>query len=165
MPVAELGGSIASDLLALDLSHPESIEFAVDIRDTAINWINDIEQDAKYRTWPASVYELLRPSFPGMVRSVRKNLFNVVVIVDPLIPEVRAITKLIESFVVHSAPIRCGVVFDTRRKDAESQKAYRALVSAWNYISQLKNPRDSLSFLTDVSVGHSRWPCLANRTI
>lgn len=137
-------------MLTLDLSQPETIEFAVDIRDSAINWINDIETDSKYRTWPSSVYELLRPSFPGMVRSVRKNLFNVVIVIDPLIPDVRGITKLIESFVVHSAPIRCGVVFDTRNKDAKAQEAYQALTAAWNYISQQKNPRDALSFLTDV---------------
>lgn len=149
--ITELEGVIASDLLALDLSHPETIEFAVDIRDSAIHWINDIEKDAKYRSWPSTCYELLRPAFPGMVRSVRKNLFNVVVVIDPLIPDVRGITKLVESFVVHSAPIRCGIVFDTRRTDATSQKAYRALNAAWNYISQVKKTRDALSFLTDVS--------------
>lgn len=134
----------------MDLSQPDSIEFAVDIRDSAIVWINDIEKDSKYRTWPQTVYELLRPSFPGMVRSIRKNLFNLVIIIDPAIPDVRPITKLVESFVVHAAPIRVGIVFDTRKAVGESENVYRALTCAWNYISQLKKPRDALSFLTDV---------------
>lgn len=137
--------------MALDLSQPENIEFAVDIRDSAVVWINNIETDSKYRTWPSTVYDLLRPAFPGMVRSVRKNLFNLVIIIDPIKPEGREITKLVESFVVHSAPIRVGIVFDTRSADAKSEKVYRSLVCAWNYINQAKQPKDALSFLTDVS--------------
>lgn len=53
-------------------------EFAIDIRDSAINWINDLESDSQYRRWPTSVMDLLRPTFPGMLRNVRKNLFNLV---------------------------------------------------------------------------------------
>lgn len=147
----EIEGPVASDLLALDLSQPESIEFGVDIRDSAIVWINNIETDSKYRTWPGTVYDLLRPSFPGMVRSIRKNLFHLVLIVDPVKPEGRDIVKMVESFVVHSAPIRVGIVFDTRNADEKSEQIYRSLICAWNYLTQNKRPQDALSFLTDVS--------------
>lgn len=115
--------------------------------------MNDIERDSKYRSLPPSVFDLLRPSFPGMLRSVRKNLFNLVVVIDPITPEARDITKMIESFVVHGAPIRVGVVFDTRKGVAENVELYRTLICAWNYISQTKKPKDALSFLTDVSSG------------
>lgn len=147
----EIEGSVASDLLALDLSQPESIEFAVDIRDSAIVWVNNIETDSKYRTWPATVYDLLRPSFPGMVRSIRKNLFHLVLVVDPVTPEGRDLIKMVESFVVHSAPIRVGIVFDTRKANQKSDPIYRSLICAWNYLTQNKRPLDALSFLTDVS--------------
>lgn len=66
-------------LLALDFSDSgSSDEFAIDIRDSAINWINDIENDSKYSRWPTNLMELLRPTFPGMLRQVRRNLFNLV---------------------------------------------------------------------------------------
>lgn len=113
--------------------------------------MNDIEKDHKYRGLPPSVFDLLRPSFPGMLRSVRKNLFNLVVIIDPITPNARDVTKLVESFVVHGAPIRVGIVFDTREADGEKSDVYRTLICAWNYISQTKKPKDALSFLTDVS--------------
>lgn len=69
-----------SSLLALDFgdSSSGSQEFAMDIRDSAVNWINDIEQDSRYRRWSTSLMELLRPTFPGMLRQVRRNLFNLV---------------------------------------------------------------------------------------
>lgn len=150
--LSDIEGKVVSDLLALDLSQPESIEFAVDIRDSAISWVNNIETDSKYRSWPGTVYDLLRPSFPGMVRSIRKNLFHVVIVMDPIKPEGRDITKLVESFVVHSAPIRVGIVFDTRKSDSKTEGVYRSLICAWNYISQNKRPLEALSFLTDVSI-------------
>lgn len=53
-------------------------EYGLDIRDTAIIWLNDIESDLLYQKWPSSVTELLRPAYPGMLRSVRKNFHNLV---------------------------------------------------------------------------------------
>lgn len=67
-----------SSLLGLDLSNSAGRDYAIDIRDSAIQWVNDIETDKQYRRWSSSVMELLRPTFPGMLRSVRKNLYNLV---------------------------------------------------------------------------------------
>lgn len=66
-------------LLHLDFSESSgSSEFAIDIRDSAINWLNDIENDSKFRYWSSSLMDLLRPTFPGMLRQIRKNLYNLV---------------------------------------------------------------------------------------
>ena len=69
-----------TSLLALDFgqSSSNSEEFAMDIRDSAVNWINDIERDSQYSRWSNSLMDLLRPTFPGMLRQVRRNLFNLV---------------------------------------------------------------------------------------
>lgn len=68
-----------SKLLSLDLSmNMDKKDFAMDIRDSAIIWINDIEQDSTYSRWSASLTELLRPTFPGMLRNIRRNLYNLV---------------------------------------------------------------------------------------
>lgn len=69
-----------TSLLALDFSDSgsSSQEFAMDLRDSAINWVNDIENDAKYSRWSSNLMDLLRPTFPGMVRQIRRNLFNLV---------------------------------------------------------------------------------------
>lgn len=71
-----------TSLLALDFSDAggSSQEFAIDMRDSAINWVNDIENDSKYNRWSPNLMDLLRPTFPGMVRQIRRNLFNLVII-------------------------------------------------------------------------------------
>ncbi|XP_065075789.1 UDP-glucose:glycoprotein glucosyltransferase [Ochlerotatus camptorhynchus] len=145
-----LRGKTAAPLLALDLSST-SKEFAIDIRDSAITWINDLENDAQYRRWPGSVMDLLRPTFPGMLRNIRKNLFNLVLVIDPISFDEsgRGIVKLAESFVVHSAPVRVGLVFDTRAS-SDKEVDHRAIVCAFNYAHQKKGSTDALGFLTDL---------------
>lgn len=142
-------GTITRPLLTLDLG-TASKEFALDIRDSAILWINDIETDAQYKRWPNSVLELLRPTFPGMLRSIRKNLFNLVLIVDPVQANGRQLIKLAESFVLHLAPVRLGLVMDFRQETAETKEVYDAILFAFNYMFQTKSPKDALGFLTDV---------------
>lgn len=74
-----MGNKRLAALLAVDfVDSSGSEEFAIDIRDSAINWLNDIENDAKYSRWSNSLMDLLRPTFPGMMRQVRRNLFNLV---------------------------------------------------------------------------------------
>lgn len=142
-------GKTATPLLGLDLASTAK-EFAIDIRDSAITWINDLENDAQYKRWPGSVMDLLRPTFPGMLRNIRKNLFNLVLVIDPTADEStgRDIVKLAESFVVHSAPVRVGLVFDTR--GSAEEKDYRAITCAFNYAHQKKGSTDALGFLTDL---------------
>lgn len=74
-----IGNKRMNSLLGLDFeANSGSQEFAMDIRDSAVNWINDIENDSKYKRWSTSLMELLRPTFPGMLRHMRRNLFNLV---------------------------------------------------------------------------------------
>lgn len=78
---AGISDSRMSSMLALDFSgsgSSSSPEYAIDIRDSAVMWVNDIEHDKQYRRWSDSLMELLRPTFPGMLRSVRRNLYNLV---------------------------------------------------------------------------------------
>jgi UDP-glucose:glycoprotein glucosyltransferase len=65
--------------LALDISNTgDNRNFVIDIRDSAILWINDIENDFRYKRWSSSLSELLRPTFPGMLRNIRRNFYNLV---------------------------------------------------------------------------------------
>lgn len=73
-------------------------------------------------------------------------------VIDPITPEARDILKLTESFVVHLAPIRLGIIFDLRKSNENTLEQYRGLVCAFNYVSQKKSSSDALGFLTDVNL-------------
>ena len=142
----------ARAMISQDLSSSEKQTYGVDIRDTAVNWINDIEKDKLYAGWPASVGELLRPTFPGMMRSIRKNFFNIVIMCDPSRKESRALLKNLEAFYVHRAPTRIGIVFTVEDSPEVSgmDDAGVALLCAFNAISAHSAPYDALAFVTDV---------------
>ncbi|XP_035995136.1 UDP-glucose:glycoprotein glucosyltransferase 2 isoform X2 [Fundulus heteroclitus] len=91
--------------------------YALDIRHPAIMWMNDIENDQMYRSWPASVQELLRATFPGVIRQIRRNFFNLVLFLDPLQEETVELVKLAELFYKHKIPLRIGFVFVVNTKD------------------------------------------------
>ncbi|XP_075236839.1 UDP-glucose-glycoprotein glucosyltransferase isoform X2 [Lycorma delicatula] len=141
---------ILSKLLALDLSSSTGHEYAIDIRDSAVQWVNDIETDKQFRRWSVSLLDLLRPTFPGMLRSIRRNLYNLVIIGDPSSRKVWPLIKLAESFHIHAAPLRIGLVFAVNSTATGMNNGGVALLNAFNYIAETKDPFSALSFVTDV---------------
>ncbi|XP_029315257.1 UDP-glucose:glycoprotein glucosyltransferase 2 [Cottoperca gobio] len=91
--------------------------YALDIRHPAIMWINDIENDPPYRSWPTGVQELLRATFPGVIRQIRRNFFNLVLFLDPVREESVELVKLAELFYKHKIPLRIGFVFVVNSED------------------------------------------------
>uniref|UniRef100_A0A8C7J6E3 UDP-glucose ceramide glucosyltransferase-like 1 n=1 Tax=Oncorhynchus kisutch TaxID=8019 RepID=A0A8C7J6E3_ONCKI len=103
-------------LLRLPMN-PVEENYALDIRHPAITWINDIETDSMYRSWPSGVQELLRATFPGVIRQIRRNFFNLVLLLDPVQEESIELVKLAELFYKHKIPLRIGFVFVVNTDD------------------------------------------------
>uniref|UniRef100_A0A3P8XBE6 UDP-glucose glycoprotein glucosyltransferase 2 n=1 Tax=Esox lucius TaxID=8010 RepID=A0A3P8XBE6_ESOLU len=109
-------GDHLGKLLRLPMN-PVEENYALDIRHPAITWINDIETDSMYRSWPSGVQELLRATFPGVIRQIRRNLFNLVLFLDPVQEESVELVKLAELFYKHKIPLRIGFVFVVNTDD------------------------------------------------
>ncbi|KAI3827826.1 hypothetical protein L1987_01912 [Smallanthus sonchifolius] len=92
------------------LPPPESNSFRVDFRSDYVQYINNLEVDARYKQWRSNLNELLMPVFPGQLRYIRKNLFHAVYVLDPAsicgLETVDTIVTLFEN----SLPVRFGVV-------------------------------------------------------
>ena len=73
--------------------------------------------------------------------------------VDPVKVESRGIIRLAESFLVHNAPLRVGLVLavDPNPKLSGRDDAGVAMLCAFNYVAQKNGkPADALSFITDL---------------
>ncbi|XP_064194922.1 UDP-glucose:glycoprotein glucosyltransferase 1 isoform X2 [Anguilla rostrata] len=124
------------DILKLNVQ-PSDSDYAVDIRSPAVNWINNLETDGRYSSWPSNVQELLRPTFPGVIRQIRKNFHNFVVIVDPAHENTAELLSVAEMFFSNNIPLRIGVVFvvsDADDVDGMDDPGV-ALLRAFNYIA------------------------------
>uniref|UniRef100_A0A452IPI4 UDP-glucose glycoprotein glucosyltransferase 1 n=1 Tax=Gopherus agassizii TaxID=38772 RepID=A0A452IPI4_9SAUR len=117
---------------------PSDSDYAVDIRSPAISWINNLEVDSRYNSWPSSVQELLRPTFPGVIRQIRKNFHNFVLIVDPSHESTAELLNVAEMFFSNHIPLRIGLVFVVNdSEDVDGlQDAGVALLRAFNYVAQ-----------------------------
>ncbi|KAM7160170.1 UDP-glucose:glycoprotein glucosyltransferase 1 isoform 2-T2 [Macrochelys suwanniensis] len=117
---------------------PSDSDYAVDIRSPAISWINNLEVDSRYNSWPSSVQELLRPTFPGVIRQIRKNFHNFVLIVDPSHESTAELLNVAEMFFSNHIPLRIGLVFVVNdSEDVDGlQDAGVALLRAFNYVVQ-----------------------------
>ncbi|KAM9341689.1 UDP-glucose:glycoprotein glucosyltransferase 1 [Symphorus nematophorus] len=124
------------DILKLNVQ-PSDSDYAVDIRNAAISWINNLETDHRYSSWPYNVQELLRPTFPGVIRQIRKNFHNLVIILDPTQENAAELLSVAEMFYANNIPLRIGLVFVVSDEDDIDgmQDAGVALVRAYNYIS------------------------------
>eukprot|EP00076_Gallus_gallus_P013988 XP_015132664.1 UDP-glucose:glycoprotein glucosyltransferase 1 isoform X2 [Gallus gallus] len=117
---------------------PSDSDYAVDIRSPAISWINNLEVDSRYNSWPSSVQELLRPTFPGVIRQIRKNFHNLVLIVDPTHETTAELLNVAEMFLSNHIPLRIGLVFVVNDCDDIDglQDAGVALLRVYNYVAQ-----------------------------
>ncbi|XP_023698378.2 UDP-glucose:glycoprotein glucosyltransferase 2 isoform X1 [Paramormyrops kingsleyae] len=97
--------------------HPLDDSYAIDIRHSAIMWVNDIEMDLMYHSWPSSCQELLRTTFPGVIRQIRRNFFNLVLFLDPSQEGSAELVKLAQLFYTHKIPLRIGFVFVVNSDD------------------------------------------------
>lgn len=95
------------DLIYLDTSSKNN-DYGVDMRDSSIQWVNDLESDKKYAYWSKSVHDILRPTYPGMMRSIAKNFYNLLFVLDPAKEASKTLLKTAESFYVNDIPIRIG---------------------------------------------------------
>lgn len=139
------------NLLQIDTTSGKQ-DYALDIRHSAVQYINDLETDEKYKSWPSQMQDILRPTYPGMLRHVAKNFFNLVFIIDPTDKESRSLLKMAEAFYVHNVPARIGIVFvvKTDKEVCGLDDPGVALAYAFDYIRQEEDAAKALSFLTDV---------------
>ncbi|XP_047673638.1 UDP-glucose:glycoprotein glucosyltransferase 1 isoform X1 [Tachysurus fulvidraco] len=125
------------DILKLNIQ-PTDSDYAVDIRNPAVFWINNLETDGRYASWPATVQELLRPTFPGVIRQIRKNFHNMVIILDPTQESTAELLSVAEMFYANNIPLRLGLVFVVNDADDVDgmQDAGVAMLRAFNYIAE-----------------------------
>ena len=124
--------SLINDLRHLDLSASEAIRLVshsdvaqaqldkeperYDWREDSdgqgiIIWLNDLEKDTRYRTWPTQVRALLQRTYPGQLPTVRRNLHILIVPVDFSDPDdLLMVLEPLQSFVKRAIPVRFGLV-------------------------------------------------------
>jgi len=101
------------------------MESVLPIPSKNIFWINNIESDDFYAHFPRNLQELLRPTFPGVLRRVKLNYLNMVIYMDQA-AEVTILHRLIETLLENQLPVRIGIVLTGNSDEAYKQGAVLA---------------------------------------
>jgi UDP-glucose:glycoprotein glucosyltransferase len=126
-------GFTASEAIKL-LSHPHVAQAQVDNepqrydwRDQSeggnvIIWLNDIEKDQRYHTWPSQLTALLQRTYPGQLPTVRRDIHNLIIPVNLADPkDLQLIVDSLQSFVKRTVPVRFGLVPTLLSAESEVQ--------------------------------------------
>jgi UDP-glucose:glycoprotein glucosyltransferase len=123
-------------------------KYLVDMRHEDVVYINNLEVDMAYRRWAKSITDLLRPSFPGMLRQVAKNIFTLVVCFDPLSEEGEQLLQYVKLFMDHIVPIRFGLLpVDEGSGDTELRKN---IIQAFYYVAKDRGSRDAFDWIMEL---------------
>ncbi|KAJ4303236.1 killer toxin resistant protein [Kalmusia sp. IMI 367209] len=102
---------------------PQRYDFRDEIEGgKVIVWMNDIENDSRYETWPSQLQVLLQRTFPGQLPSVRRDIHNAIVPVDfTSKDDVFMIIETVLSLIQRGIPIRWGFVPHIKTQGAAEQ--------------------------------------------
>ncbi|GAA6009058.1 hypothetical protein JCM11491_005730 [Sporobolomyces phaffii] len=114
----------------------------------AILWWNNLEKDKRYKSWPTTVRDLLRPTYPGSMNLVARNLNNVVFVLDLSRPSsLVLVAQNIKQFINRGIPVRFGLV-PLVGEDDESIETEMAQV-VW-YLIEAAGRGPTIRFLLDI---------------
>ncbi|CAB3984374.1 UDP-glucose:glyco glucosyltransferase 1-like [Paramuricea clavata] len=142
-------GEDLANMLMMSVETDEET-YAVDMRHHSVIFVNDLERDAQYRDWPSSVTELLRPTFMGMLRYIAKNIFNLVLCVDPVASTTAELISIADEMIQNQMPIRFGLVVVTETDDNVDGRTDAAvgIARAFYFINNDDGPDAAFAFVT-----------------
>ncbi|KAL4530836.1 hypothetical protein Ndes2526B_g09184 [Nannochloris sp. 'desiccata'] len=86
-------------------------------------WVNDLEKDQAYKNLPKALMGLLQPGFMGQAPAVRRNVFNVLLAIDPAAPHGMDAALAVQNMVQQRWPVRLGIMpVQTTIRDTDSEK-------------------------------------------
>ncbi|KAK1147420.1 killer toxin resistant protein [Aspergillus melleus] len=97
---------------ALAREAPQRYNYLDDIEGgRVLIWLNDLEKDARYQSWPEELEAFLQRTYPGQLPAVRRNANNIVVPVDlSSLEDLSFVVRTMQAFVKKGIPARFAVV-------------------------------------------------------
>jgi hypothetical protein len=89
----------------------------------AIIYLNDVEKDPQYARWPRSVRSMLQSMQFGMPPMVRRNMFTVLAVINPLDQPGKEVFQLAMQLIQNSYPARVGVLW-VSQEDVDTCRAW-----------------------------------------
>ncbi|CDH57110.1 udp-glucose:glycoprotein glucosyltransferase [Lichtheimia corymbifera JMRC:FSU:9682] len=118
-----------------------------DVRSELVIWLNNLEKDKRYKSWSKNMMDMLKPVYPGQLRAIGRNIYNLVMVEDLASQDaLTRMTQQVVDMIKRNTPIRFGVLPVVAKADSPTTAA----AIAFSHIQQNKSRLDSLAFLNNV---------------
>ncbi|KAK6099484.1 killer toxin resistant protein [Batrachochytrium dendrobatidis] len=110
----QLGWTTAQAIELLSAPLLESLDRSwgecFDTRFESIIWLSDVEKDSRFSFLPASIRDIMRPTYPGQLKYVRKNLLTTVLMLDLTKSSHITVATTVFGFIEATTPLKFGIV-------------------------------------------------------
>ena len=130
---------------ALNILHSPIHEqgvFRMNLRAAPTLYLNDIEKDWRYKRWPNEISGIFRALAFGQLPMIRRNLYQVVLVVPPSNPAIIHAITLIR----HNFPARFGLIFNVAPRSLEEEAA-----TIFYFLKEKRGIKQATDFLIEVT--------------
>ncbi|KAK6334395.1 hypothetical protein TWF730_003609 [Orbilia blumenaviensis] len=112
----------------------------------AIIWLNDLEKDERYSTWPDSIEEVMTPQYGGQLAAISKKIHTVVIPLDfSNRDDLKLITEKLHLMIVRELALTIGIVPVVRNNlGSANSRIFRALLESYDLETAVSYIRDGL---------------------
>lgn len=91
---------------------PQRFDWRDDIEgNKVLMWLNDLEQDKRYASWPSALRNLFQRVYPGQLPQLRRDIHNLVVPVDMgNVKDIELVATSLQGLVRRQVPLRVALV-------------------------------------------------------
>ena len=87
-----------------------------------IMWLNDIEKDRRYSSWPPQLQAFLARTYPGQLPTIRRDVHNLIIPVNLAdLKDLEMIVETLQSFIKRTVPLRFGLIPVVNNPQSRSQ--------------------------------------------
>ncbi|KAJ3220290.1 hypothetical protein HDU67_003305 [Dinochytrium kinnereticum] len=147
----KLSKKVVMDLLSVSDSEDPAFSWGdtFDARSKSVVWWNDLEKDKRYRMWPKSIREIMRPAYGSQLRYLRKNLFSVLLVLDlSNVDHLHALLEIFE-FIDREIPLRFGLLPAVHGTDDKQPSVVAAVI--FNWLSANGGKKTAKSFILELA--------------
>ena len=154
-----LSSTITRELLSLPLKpRGRDVDFPrIDLYDSAatlgfVSFNIDVENDREYDHWSPALVQLMTHNSFGQVPLVRRNMFNIILIINPDLSNSWRLVDAINEYVLAGVPLRLACVLVDEREGGTTNDSWKP--SSFMDLSELnQKEEDDLSFIRGIALG------------
>lgn len=111
---SEAIGLLSSEVIAEAQANemPQRFDWRDDTEtDRVLMWLNDLEKDKRYSSWPTSLRTLFQRTYPGQLPQVARDIHNLIVPIDMNdIKDIELVATALQGLVRRTVPIRIALI-------------------------------------------------------